>query len=205
LALFCVFILEASYFSYILALKNSDVPSDAILIFTGSEKRIETGYELANLGLAPCIVLSSATDVFRRYCDKQYALKDSVTHIPEDHATNTFENALYTSRIIKAHQFKNIILVTSDYHMPRSLALLRLLADKDVRIHIHAVHGAANAAVVNTILLKLVYNEMVEFWGSLFEYVSYQIAGAPAEKPMKKSALSLYLRSLVLLDAGRPW
>jgi len=54
-------------------------------------------------------------------------------------------------------------------------------------------------------LLKLVYNEMVEFWGSLFEYVTYQVKGIPVEKPVKKSAFLLYLKSLVLLDVKPSW
>ena len=115
-------------------------------------------------------MLSPATDTFQRQCDRKYGLKDTVAHIPEDQATTTFENALYISRIIKANQYKTVILVTSDYHMPRSLALLRLfLAGTGVRIHAHLVYGSSGAVAVNATLLKLVYNEMVEFWGSLFD------------------------------------
>ncbi len=201
-ALFCLLFLEASYFSYILIHKDSDVRSDAILVFMGPEKRVEAGYALAGQGLAPVIVLSSATETLRRHCDSKYGRKDSVVQIPEDQATNTPENALYTSRIIQAHGYKSVILVTSDYHMPRSLALLRLfLAGKNVRVHIHKVRGPADAAPVNRTFLKLVYNEMVGFWGSLVEYAAYQVNG----KPLKKSAFSLYLKSLVLLNVKMPW
>ena len=205
-ALFCVLFLEASYFSYILAHPDSDVRSDAILIFMGAEKRIESGYELANQGMAPGIVLSPATETLRRNSDSKYARKDTIAHIPEDRATTTFENALYTSRIIEAHRYKSVILVTSDYHMPRSLALLQLfLVGNNVRVQIHQVHAAADAAAAKVTLLKLVYNEMVKLWGSLFEYIRYQALGVPAEKPVNKRALSLYLRSLVLLDANPSW
>jgi uncharacterized SAM-binding protein YcdF (DUF218 family) len=201
-----VFLLEASYFSYILTHKNSDQPSDVILVFMGSEKRVATGYALAGKGLSPGIVLSPATDRLRRYYNSKYALKDAIDHIPEEAATTTFENALYTSRIIKDRCYKNIILVTSDYHMPRSLALLRLfLAGKDVRVHLHLVHAADAATAVNAVLPKLVYNEMVEFWGSLFEYAAYQLRGMPVEKTVKKSVFMQYLRSLVLLDVKPSW
>ena len=168
--------------------------------------QIESGYELANQGLAPDIVLSPATETVRRQLDSKYTLKDTVAHIPEERATTTFENALYTFRIIEAHRYKSVILVTSDYHMPRNLALLQLfLAGKDIRVHIHRVCAAANAVAAKTTLLKLVYNEMVEFWGSLFQYVTYQIKGMPAEKQGKESAILLYLRSLVLLDVYPLW
>ena len=200
----CVLFLEAIWFSYVLIHKASDAPSDTILVFMGSEKRIETGYKLANQGLAPRMVLSSSTDTLRHYYDRTCAVKDAVVHIPEDQAVNTFENALYTSRIIEANRYKTVTLVTSDYHMPRSLALLRLLLmGKDVRVHIHKVSGSGES--VNAALLKLVYNEMIKLWGSLFEYVTYQVRGLPAEKPVKKSAISYYLRSLLLLDVEPSW
>jgi len=63
----------------------------------------------------------------------------------------------------------------------------------------------ADAAAVNATLSKLVYNEMVEFWGSLFEYVTYQVKGMPVEKQGKESAILLYLRSVVLLDVNPAW
>ena len=127
----------------------------------GAEKRIETGYKLANQGLAPGIVLSPASDKLRRQYDRKYALKDNVAHVLEEEATTTFENALYISRIIKANQYESVILVTSDYHMPRSLALLRLfLAGTGVRIHAHPVYGPSGSVAVNATLLKLVYNEI---------------------------------------------
>ncbi len=204
--LFCVLFLEVCYFSYILTRPDSDVRSDVILVFMGAEKRVEAGYQLANQGLAPCIVLSPATDALRRHFDRKYARKDTVSHIPENQASTTFENAWYTSRIIEANHYKTVILVTSDYHMPRSLALLRLfLAGTGVQVHAHPVYGPSGAVAVNATLLKLVYNEMVKFWGSLFEYVDYMVCGKTAEKPVKKSALSLFLRSVVLLDVKPSW
>lgn len=106
--------------------------------------------------------------------------------------------------IIRRHRYKTVILVTSDYHMSRSLALLRLfLAGEDVRVHPHMVRRAKDAA--SATLVKLVYNEMVEFCGSLYEYVSYQVTGTLSEKPVKKNALSLFLRSLVLLKVNPSW
>lgn len=201
--LFCVFFSEAAYFSYILTRQDSAEKSDVILVFMGAEKRIETGYQLANQGLAPAVVLSPANAAVRRHFDSRYALTNTVSHIPETDATTTFENALYTSRIITAHQYNVVTLVTSDYHMPRSLALLHLfLLGDDVRIHIHMVRGTG---VTNATRMKLVYNEMVEFWGSLFEYADYQIRGKIPEKPVKKGALSLLLRSVLLLNVNPSW
>ena len=40
-------------------------------------------------------------------------------------ATNTFENALETANWIEANEYKNVIIVTSDYHMKRSLHIIK--------------------------------------------------------------------------------
>jgi uncharacterized SAM-binding protein YcdF (DUF218 family) len=69
--------------------------------------------------------------------------------IQEDQATTTFENALYTSRIIKAHRYQSVILVTSDYHMPRSLALLQLFLAGERRAWGVAMEGEKWATKCN--------------------------------------------------------
>jgi hypothetical protein len=203
--------------------------SDAILIFKGTQKRTEVGYHLANLGLAPRIVLSPATNNERQQYDRTYTLKNRVSHIPEEQATSTFENALFTSRIIKAYQLKSVILVTSDYHMPRSLALLRLfLMGTNVRVRIYQVEGRelfTNTLSYDIALLKLAYNEMVKCWGSLFEYAAWYYSGEHSEyhknnnllsptpsngEPLptnhqKNGSLIHFLRSLTLLDIEPEW
>jgi uncharacterized SAM-binding protein YcdF (DUF218 family) len=43
----------------------------------------------------------------------------------ETGSRNTYENALYTKRLLEAHSLKHVLLVTSALHMPRALALFR--------------------------------------------------------------------------------
>jgi uncharacterized SAM-binding protein YcdF (DUF218 family) len=40
--------------------------------------------------------------------------------IPETHSNNTFQNAMYTSLILKKHQFDRVFLITSGFHMRRA-------------------------------------------------------------------------------------
>ena len=204
-----IIFIEGLYFACVLNIENSAAQSDVIVIFKGTEKRIKAAYELANQGVAPLIIFSPATEILRQKCDKKYELKDTITHIPEGQAVTTFQNAFYTSRIITAHQFKNVTLVTSDYHMSRSLALMRLfLIGKGVRVQIFKVSAqntSAGPMAVNTALLKLVYNEMMEFWGSLFEYAAWQMTGVLSKESRKDSDLSKILRSLLLLDVKYAW
>jgi uncharacterized SAM-binding protein YcdF (DUF218 family) len=47
--------------------------------------------------------------------------------IPEGESINTRENAVYVQKILKANNFKTILLVTSAMHMPRSMAIFKHL------------------------------------------------------------------------------
>ena len=50
--------------------------------------------------------------------EDKYLLLDNISR-------NTVENARFTSQLCEQNGFKKIILVTSAYHMPRSVALFR--------------------------------------------------------------------------------
>ena len=45
----------------------------------------------------------------------------------EDQARNTFENALYAGRILRARKLAQVIVVTDDFHLPRALYVFRRL------------------------------------------------------------------------------
>jgi uncharacterized SAM-binding protein YcdF (DUF218 family) len=52
--------------------------------------------------------------------------------IPEGESMNTRENAVYVQKILKANNFKTILLVTSAMHMPRSMAIFKHLGIKAI-------------------------------------------------------------------------
>jgi uncharacterized SAM-binding protein YcdF (DUF218 family) len=45
--------------------------------------------------------------------------------IVEDHARNTYENAVDSAAIVRAHEWKSVLLVTSAFHMPRAYGCFR--------------------------------------------------------------------------------
>ena len=47
--------------------------------------------------------------------------------VVEDVARNTFENAVYSGRIMRERGWRNVIVVTDSYHMPRALYVFRRL------------------------------------------------------------------------------
>lgn len=179
LAMVLILMLETLYFGTILTRENTPGrKADVILVFTGAVNRVATGYRLANEGAADRLLISPSTPGQRRRYDRLFGLRESVVHLEESQSASTFQNALYSSRIIRKMGLHSVILVTSDFHMPRSMAMLRLfLPWWNVQIHMHMVHGDGQGIVMNHRFWRSLSQEMIDFWGSLLEYGSYQLLG----------------------------
>lgn len=108
---------------------------DAIVVLTGAKGRIETGIKLLSAkkagrlfisGVGKNAVLKDLVQHFELFTPEQMELlKHSITLGHE--ANSTEENAIETSRWLNQNDYKDIILVTSNYHMPRSLYLFNSL------------------------------------------------------------------------------
>ncbi len=205
-----VFLLQGMYFAVVMLMGNDTKPSHAIVIFRGSEKRIKTGYALAASGAAPRIVLSPATDAQMDKLGRKLRLPPEVKHLAEPSARTTLENAYYTAQLIKVRNLRSVTLVTSNYHMPRSLLLLNLfLAGKGVTIGNYKVSAADKDTRppkgYRTTLAKLIYNEMLKFWGSLLEYALWRISGNAFEEINNRHPALSALRSFFLIDVQPSW
>jgi len=193
---------EFSFFCYVLAKDTSIQKTDAIIVFNGARERIEAGYELAGNGYAPYLVISPSTRKTLKADDQKYLLPPDVIHLKEEKARTTFENALLTHDIIKAHHFKKIHLVTSAYHMPRSFLLLKLLLNgSDTEIYTFRVKD--DPSDVRQYLIrnkKILYNEMIEVWGSLFEAVAYAVHGKLPEQSLHEHKTVAFLKAALLFS-----
>ena len=118
--------------------------TDAIVVLTGGRNRIAEAVRLYNMGLSDILFISGVGgDVDLKALEKQNKIfinreKDHVYLGKE--AENTFQNAIEVSEIIRRKGLKSIRLVTSYYHMPRSVEeILRL--NPDVKILEHYVYS----------------------------------------------------------------
>ncbi len=107
--------------------------ADAIIVLTGAKGRIDAGLHLLSSGhgehlfisgvgqKAPLKDLSKFLSSFP--ADQVQSLESFITlgHF----ADSTEGNAIESLEWIKRHNYKRIILVTSNYHMPRSLCLFK--------------------------------------------------------------------------------
>ena len=123
--------------------------SDGIVVLTGGTERIADGARLMAGGYGRRMLISGvnpktqAEDLARLYGD----LRDfSVCCVDLGYqALNTRGNANEAARWAEKHDLKSIIVVTSDYHMPRTIAEFRR-AMPAVRLSPHAVIPDARAA-----------------------------------------------------------
>jgi len=121
----------------------------------------------------------------------------SVNVIREDKARTTFENAFYSGEIISKNRFRSIILVTSLYHLPRSLFLSKaLLLGRGITVQPYCPPADRGKLWVTSSGRRLIHKEMLRFWGSLSELVYCKAAGGVPDKSLKDFKLVKQLRSL---------
>jgi uncharacterized SAM-binding protein YcdF (DUF218 family) len=118
--------------------------ADGIVVLTGGSSRVSDAIELLAAGYGKRLLISgvhptsAASDISRSLPDNQALLSCCVDL---DHsAINTRSNAAETRRWAHERGFKSLIVVTSNYHMPRAIVELSH-AMPDIRLVPFAVVG----------------------------------------------------------------
>lgn len=204
----CLVFLEFFWFWVVLQKVPGTEKADAVVVFGGSDARTTKGYGFANEGYAPFLIVSPASEKYLNRLDKTYRKNYSYQYLIEDRAKTTFQNAVFVADLIEKHHLTSVVLVTSDYHMPRSAFLLKLLLlGRGVAVRpwpVEVGRFRRNTLAWSNIQKKIVYNEMVEFWGSLVEMGHYLVTRRLPEHEEKKSRAISWLRSVLLFEVSQP-
>lgn len=98
--------------------------STAIVVFAGERRRVSEGVRLLNAGAGSRLFITGidADDAALRAVS---GLDDTDTLALDHAALNTYENGTMTRAWLRDKNINRVILVTSDFHMKRSLAILR--------------------------------------------------------------------------------
>lgn len=103
----------------------ANATADAIVVLTGGEGRLATGGDLLRLGRAPQLMISGVhPSVPDRDIETQTGLDSAAFNccvVLDRVASDTVGNAEETARWARANSYQRLIIVTSDYHLPRSL------------------------------------------------------------------------------------
>lgn len=111
--------------------------TDAVVVLTGGSGRIDRGLEALRSGDAKRMLVSGVDpDVKPGEFAAQYHVSKKMLADSIDlgwQAVDTRSNADETATWVKAHGYKSVRLVTSDWHMPRAkLELSKTLPDVEV-------------------------------------------------------------------------
>ena len=117
--------------------------NDGIVVLTGGAGRLEAGLVLLEKKKARRLLISGVNPVVEpselsRLTGTEEAL--FACCIDLDRAANTEANAVETARWARGHDYKRILIVTADYHVPRSLLLFRR-ALPEARLTAYPVKG----------------------------------------------------------------
>jgi uncharacterized SAM-binding protein YcdF (DUF218 family) len=130
-------------FAHVVRADPPDPPpaADAIVALTGAQPRLKTGVRLLREGLAERLLISGVNREVRdvelyEVLDIEPALADRVDigRAAED----TLGNASETAAWARERGYERLILVTDDYHMPRSVTEL-MLAMPDAKVYAYPV------------------------------------------------------------------
>lgn len=105
--------------------------NDAIIVLTGGDKRIETGFNLLKEDVAPELFITGVDTRVKRleelkqlYVDLDPLYKSRITVGQE--ASDTIGNAFEVKQWLSSkNATKKIVLVTANYHMPRSVLIFK--------------------------------------------------------------------------------
>lgn len=136
LILLCIIVFGAGFFYFSEKISRIAPPdplptADAIIVLTGGERRLEAGLDLLARKKGTRLLISgvnpstNSQDLIRiTHADPQlFNCCIDLGH----HATNTTGNAEESTNWIKQNHYHSVYVVTSDYHMPRSLGELKHL------------------------------------------------------------------------------
>jgi uncharacterized SAM-binding protein YcdF (DUF218 family) len=122
-------LLTAGFFWFVLHIPTEEVQlerkADGIVVLTGAAARIPDAFELLAADRGQRLLI---TGVYRATSKQEIArmtplyAKYSSCCVDIDHsAQNTFGNAIETRRWAHAHNFNSLIIVTSNWHIPRAM------------------------------------------------------------------------------------
>lgn len=124
--------LVAGFGAFVAQLPTSEIElrerADGIVVFTGGASRVSDAMELLALGLGRRLLISGVyprnnSGEISRSLPEHNRLIECCVDL-DRFATNTHGNAVETRRWVREQGFKSLIVVTSNYHMPRAIAEL---------------------------------------------------------------------------------
>lgn len=147
------------------------VPDEAIVVLTGAESRIARAIELLKMRSSPVLIISG-TGKNTTLTDLANAQGDAILNIQEvwsrivmeSRSSSTLGNVEESGKLLAERKVSRVVLVTSDYHCPRALALFK----KFLPQYDYVIYPVAS-------LHEISFDAFARWWGEYWKYLSYRI------------------------------
>jgi uncharacterized SAM-binding protein YcdF (DUF218 family) len=161
-----------------------DPRADGIVVLTGGTARIDGALALLAEGRAERLLISGVNPAVGRDAIAEMVPVDLRPAldccVDLDHARDTIENATSTGAWMTKQGFTSVIVVTSDYHMPRSIAELA-----DAMPEVRLIEFPVSTPDLD---LRRWWRDPVVFNLLLREYTKYLVAEARQLLPSGRAA-----------------
>jgi len=124
-----------------------DYNTDAIVVLTGGRGRVDEGVKLYRGGKGERLFLIGVDPSVKKadlYPDNNGERSGDGVYL-EKASRNTLENAIFAREMLLKYNVRSMLLITSRYHMKRSLLIFRSILPKDVAIYPHPVTNRSPA------------------------------------------------------------
>jgi len=134
-----LYILGFIYFTHTANRMENDLPeggNNLVVVFTGGQGRINKGFEVAH-DLGTTLLISgvheeSSLSAILSYNEVDPIIADKVDVVLGRMAQNTYENAIESDICATTRSFDGVVVVTSNYHLPRAAAMMDIVSDHPV-------------------------------------------------------------------------
>ncbi|MFZ1815074.1 MAG: YdcF family protein [Rhizobiaceae bacterium] len=147
--------------------------ADGIVVLTGGADRVSSAVELLRKGYGKRLLISGANPkssltAIRRSVGGENDLYTCCVDIDQA-ATDTYGNAEETSKWVSRNGFDSLIVVTSNYHMPRSLVEMQrsMPSTQFVPYPVDYQPLAGKGWISDPISLKIVASEYLKYLAAL--------------------------------------
>lgn len=147
--------------------------ADAIIVLTGGEKRLDAAVDLLKSGKGQRLLISGVHPS-ARIVDLQRATGGDASLFSccvdiDRAALDTIGNAEESAKWINSHEWDRIIVVTNNYHMPRSLLELRRYAGDVDLVPYPVVNTRLDSGewITNRAALRVLFTEYAKYLVSL--------------------------------------
>lgn len=168
--------------------------ADAIIALTGGQARLDAAVELLKSGKGRRLLISGVNPVARVADLQQVTGADADLFsccVDIDHAAlDTIGNAEESAKWVNSHGYGRVIVVTNNYHMPRSLLEMRRLVTSAELLPYPVVNSRLDRGewMTKPDAMRVIFTEYVKYVAALGRVVVPAIASRTDAERMKAAA-----------------